>query len=187
MRPGFGPEAEKEDNGRVLSIRDARESDVPTITELYNRLGVGTINSYDLTPVSEANRLAWLRDIEKAGHALLVAELDGKVVGYAGYFAFKQKAGYRHTVEHTIYLNETAQGQGIGKALMGELLTRAERGGIHLMIALINATNTVSLGFHEKLGFVDTGYLPQAGLKFGSFLDVRILCYLFPEVTDVSE
>jgi phosphinothricin acetyltransferase len=160
-------------------IRDARSEDIPTITRIYNELGVGTENSYDLEPVSEENRLEWLNSNQAGGYPVLVAEYDGAVVGYAAYFQFKQKLGYRFTVENTIYIDESAQGLGIGWALMTELLKRARQAGIHTMIALINSTNDGSLAFHERLGFKRFGVLPQAGFKFGRYLDVAILAYIF--------
>jgi phosphinothricin acetyltransferase len=162
-----------------FTIRTATQADIPQITRIYNELGVATVSSYDLEPVSEQNRLAWLHDHLDNGYPILVAVDGDQVLGYAGYSMFKEKLGYRFTVENTIYIDPAAQGQHVGTALMERVIQIGRDNHIHTMIALINSTNQTSLEFHKKLGFTDCGVLPQSGFKFGEFLDVCILAYIY--------
>lgn len=79
------------------TIRPARFTDIAAITEIYNDAGVGTTASYDLEPVSIRDREAWFRSHQAANFPILVAEIDGRVAGYAAYGTFREKAGYTHT------------------------------------------------------------------------------------------
>src|SRR5690606_25296010 len=87
------------------------------------------------------------------------------------YGTYRSRAGYRKTVEHSIYLREEAQGRGAGKLLMKALIEDARARGFHLMVAVIDAKNESSIRFHERFGFQLAGHLPQAGFKHGRWLD----------------
>ena len=99
----------------------------------------------------------------------------GEVLGYATYGPWRAFDGYRHTVEHSVYVRGNQRGKGLGRTLMEALLERAAAQGIHVMVAGIEAGNTGSLILHEKLGFEQVGHLPQVGTKFGKWLDLTFL------------
>lgn len=154
-----------------MIIRLATEADLPGILEIHN----DAIRRLDAiwTEREETleDRRAWLRDREKGGFAVYVAEEDGVILGHASYGTYRARSGYSQTVEHSIYLRDEAQGKGVGKALMQAIIDDAKARGFHLMVAVIDAKNTGSIAFHEKFGFVSMGVLPQAGHKFGRWLD----------------
>ena len=102
---------------------------------------------------------------------MFVAEEGGQGAGHAGYGAYRPRSGYDRTVEHSIYLRDEAQGRGVGKAADGCGHRRCGAEGFHVMVAVVDAKNTGSIAFHERLGFVHMGTLPQAGHKFGRWLD----------------
>lgn len=155
-----------------LSIRPAVAADLPAITEIYNEAGVGTTASYDLEPVSLESRRVWFEQRSAAGFPVVVADLDGRVVGYAAFGPFRDKAGYAHTVEHSVYVAAEARQAGVGHALMADLLGRAGERRVHVMIGVLDADNVASIAFHRRLGFVEVARLPQVGRKFGRWLDV---------------
>jgi L-amino acid N-acyltransferase YncA len=64
------------------------------------------------------------------------------------------------------------RGQGIGKALLRELIASAQEQDYHILIGGIDAANSVSIRLHESLGFVHCGTIRQAGFKFGRWLDL---------------
>ena len=157
-----------------MNIRPATMADVPALTALYNELGVGTTASYDLQPVSEDERAAWLDDHLSRGWPVIVACAGQIVIGYAAYGPFRVKAGYRHTMEHSIYVSDGYQGRGVGRALMESLIGVARANRVHVLVGLIDADNAASLAFHEGLGFCTVGTLPQVGRKFDRWLDLTI-------------
>jgi phosphinothricin acetyltransferase len=103
---------------------------------------------------------------------VLVAVEGDAVLGYASYGPFRPFDGYRRTVEHSVYVAENARRRGVGEALLKALEVEARRAGMHAMIGGVAADNEPSLRLHEKLGFVETGRMPEVGQKFGRWLDL---------------
>lgn len=159
-----------------MNIRDAGRNDIQGITAIYNDAVEHTTAIWNDTKIDEANRVAWLADRQRAGYPVLVAvDDDGGVLGYASFGDWRAWDGYRHTIEHSVYVRSDQRGNGIGKALMVALIERARAIGKHVMVAGIEAKNHGSLRLHEKLGFEHVGLLKQVGMKFGSWLDLAFL------------
>jgi L-amino acid N-acyltransferase YncA len=153
-------------------IRVATEADLEAITAIYNDAILMTTASWDDQIVGIDDRRRWLAEHATEPNVTLVAEIDGEVVGFAGYGSFREKAGYDFTVEHSVYLAPEAQGRGLGTRLLSELIEAAAARGIHVMIGGLSADNDVSLKLHQRLGFVETARMPQVGKKFGRWLDL---------------
>ena len=106
---------------------------------------------------------------------MLVSEENGVVTGYASYGDWRNFDGFRHTVEHSVYIHPEYQGQGLGNVLLAALIEEAKRRGKHVMVAGIESQNHASLHLHAKHGFVTTGQMPQVGTKFGRWLDLTFM------------
>ena len=159
-----------------MKIRDAGPADVDGVTAIYNDAVENTTAIWNDTKIDAANRLAWLADRQRAGYPVLVAVDDaGTVLGYASFGDWRAWDGYRHTVEHSVYVRGDQRGTGIGKALVLALIERARGIGKHVIVAGIEAGNTASIRLHEKLGFESVGHLKQVGTKFGVWLDLVFL------------
>ena len=158
-----------------MDIRDATEPDLETITAIYNDAVENTTAIWNERLVDVDNRRKWLADRRQAGYPVIVAVDGDEVLGYATFGDYRPFDGYRHTVEHSVYVQSDQRGRGIGKALMVELIERARALGKHVMIAGIDASNTGSIHLHERLGFVNVGVLEQVGAKFGRWLDLAFL------------
>lgn len=158
-----------------FTIRRAQIADLPTITEIYNQAGVETTASYDLVPVSLDNRAEWLARHEARDHPVLVLEDQGQVVGYADYSYFRDKAGYAQTMEHTVYIAQGRRNLGGGRMLMGALIDHARGQGVHALVGVIDSENRESITFHQSLGFLEVGRMPEVGHKFGRWLDLIIM------------
>lgn len=159
-----------------MQIRDAGAEDIGGITAIYNDAVARTTAIWNEVTVDAANRLAWLHDRQRAGYPVLVATgPDGAVLGYASFGDWRAWDGYRHTVEHSVYVAASARGQGLGEALMIALIARARAIGKHVMVAGIEAQNSGSIRLHEKLGFDHAGHLSQVGTKFGKWLDLTFM------------
>lgn len=159
----------------AVVLRDAIESDLAAIRDIYNHAVEHTTAIWNETLVDIDNRKQWWQARLAKGFPVLVAELDGKVAGYASYGDWRAFDGYRHTVEHSVYVHKDARGAGIGESLMRALIARAEAGNIHVMIAGIEAENAASIRLHEKLGFRTTGTFSEVGTKFGRWLDLTCM------------
>lgn len=159
-----------------MDVRDAGQDDIEDITAIYNDAVEHTTAIWNETRIDAANRRAWLADRQRAGYPVLVAvDSAGSVLGYASFGDWRAWDGYRHTVEHSVYVRADQRGNGIGEALMRVLIARARASGKHVMVAGIEARNTGSIRLHEKLGFEHAGHLKQVGAKFGSWLDLAFL------------
>jgi phosphinothricin acetyltransferase len=159
-----------------MPIRDAVLEDIPAITEIYNDAVQNTTAIWNDKLVDVANRNQWLADREKQGYPVLVSiDEAGNVAGYASFGDWRAFDGYRHTVEHSVYVHVSQRGKGIGEALMLALIDRARAIGKHVMVAAIESGNRGSIRLHEKLGFQHVGQMPQVGMKFGKWLDLTFL------------
>lgn len=156
-------------------IRDAVEADLPAIRDIYNHAVEHTTAIWNEVLIDLDNRRAWMELRRARGFPVLVAELDGKVAGYASYGDWRAFDGYRHTVEHSVYVEKDSRGAGIGRKLMQALIERARAGRVHVMIAAIEAENRASIALHESLGFRLVGVHREVGTKFGRWLDLAAM------------
>ncbi|MFI5782374.1 GNAT family N-acetyltransferase [Nocardia sp. NPDC051570] len=159
-----------------MVVRDAREGDLPEVVVIHNAAIAETTAIWDSEPVDLAERSAWWRARVAAGYPVLVAEIEGVVVGYATYSQWRPKVGFRFTVENSVYVADRFQGRGVATALLTELLERARRSGaVHAVVAAIESANATSIRLHEKFGFRTVGELPEVGHKFGRWLDLTLM------------
>ena len=159
-----------------LLIRPSTEADLPAIQAIYAHAvmhGTGTFET-DVPEIPEMTR----RRSEVLSRSLpwLVAEQEGRVLGYAYANYFRPRMAYRFCLEDSIYLHPDAQGKGVGRLLLAELIARCEAAGARQMLAVIgDADNKGSIGLHTALGFTHTGVLKSSGWKFGRWLDVVLM------------
>lgn len=159
-----------------LVIRPSLEGDISSIQQIYEHAvlhGTGTFE----TDVPDRAEMARRRtEVLSRSLPYLVAERDGQVLGYAYANYFRPRLAYRYFVEDSVYLAPTAQGQGVGRLLLAELIARCEAAGARQMVAVIgDSQNLGSIGVHRALGFEQTGLMKSAGWKFGKWLDVVLM------------
>ena len=162
-------------------VRDATDADLPGILLIYNEVVRTSSAVYTEQEATLDDRRAWLAARERQGFPVLVAEdpADGSVLGYATFGDFRPWPGYRHTVEHSVYVRADARGRGLGRTLMEPLFKRAAAIGKHVMVAGIDAANPASIRLHERLGFERAGTLREVGAKFGRWLDLVFMQRFF--------
>lgn len=161
-----------------VRIHDATADHVAAITAIYNDAVENTTAIWNDQVVDYDNRARWLMERTNAGFPVLVCSSPNdeyEVLGYATYAQWRPFDGYRHTVEHSVYVRNDQHGKGIGTMLMERLIERAQQSGVHVMVAGIDASNSASIALHEKLGFEVVGRMPQVGVKFGRWLDLAFL------------
>ncbi len=158
-----------------IRLRDATEADLPGIMDIYNDAVAHTTAIWNEVLVDLPNRKEWFAARKAKGFPVLVAEVGDKVAGYASYGDWRAFDGYRHTVEHSVYVHRDVRGGGIGRLLMQELIARAAANGVHVMIAAIESENAASIRLHETLGFRVAGNFSEVGTKFGRWLDLTCM------------
>lgn len=167
-----------------MSIRFATKEDCAAIAEIYNHAVMHTAAIWNDKTVDTDNRIAWFEARQFAHFPVLVSEENGVVTGYSSYGDWRAFDGFRHTVEHSVYIHPDHQGKGLGRALLAALIEEARRRGKHVMVAGIEAQNAASLHLHETLGFITTGQMPQVGTKFGRWLDLTFMQLQLDNRTD---
>ena len=156
-----------------MIVRDASEAELAGILAIYNHAVAHSTAIWNDVLVDLDNRREWWRARVGAGFPVLVAlDDEGAVLGYASYGPFRPFDGYRQTVEHSVYVAESARRRGVATALLTALEARAGAAGMHVMVGGIAADNEASLDLHRRLGFSETGHLPEVGQKFGRWLDL---------------
>jgi phosphinothricin acetyltransferase len=159
----------------MIEVRDATVDDLPAVVEIYNQAVLHTTATADFAPQTLAARRTWFDERRTQGLPVIVAVADGKVVGWGALNRYHARIGYRFTVENSVYVAESAQGRGVGKALLAELVAAARRGGYHAVIAVLAGDNAASTALHQKFGFVEMGRLAEIIHKFDRWIDVVYL------------
>jgi len=154
-------------------VRPATPEDARALAAIYGHHcchGFGTFEEAAPSPEDMAARLA---AVTARGLPYLVAEVDGKVAGFAYAGPFRPRAAYRYTVEDSVYIAPDHIGQGVGKALLTEVIAACEAMGFRQMVAVIgDSANAGSIGLHRSLGFEDAGIGRDVGYKLGRWVDI---------------
>lgn len=159
-----------------ITIRHATQADLPAIVAIYNQSVVTRQATADLTPVTVEQQQAWFdkHSLEK-NRPMLVAVTNEKIVGWATLSNLYERPAYRISAEISVYIDETAKGQGIGKKLVEKQLELAPSCGVQQAVVKIFAHNQPSLNLFKKLGFEQWGVLKQVCDMDGFIADVVIL------------
>ncbi|MDM7464176.1 N-acetyltransferase family protein [Tepidimonas taiwanensis] len=157
-------------------IRPSRDDDLPAIAQLYGHHVLHGTGTFETTPPTVDEMASRRADVLAKGLPWLVAEVDGRVVGFAYGNWFKPRPAYRYSVEDSIYVAPDAAGRGLGRALLAELLLQLEARGIRKVMAVIgDSANAGSIGLHTALGFERVGVVRSCGWKFGRWLDIVLM------------
>ncbi|MBB5753419.1 GNAT family N-acetyltransferase [Prosthecomicrobium pneumaticum] len=156
----------------TLLIRPARPEDLGAITAIYGHAVATGTASFELDPPDETEMRRRFDALSASGHPYLAALRADRLVGYAYAGPYRPRPAYRATVEDSIYLSPSAQGQGVGLALLKHLVGAAEAAGFRQMVAVIgDSGHRASIRLHERLGFRLVGTLENVGWKHGRWLD----------------
>ena len=155
----------------AITIRNYQKSDALAILEIINYNILNATALYDYSVRSLAQQESILETKILAGFPVIVAEINGEVVGFGMYAEFRFREAYKFTVEHSVYVSHNYQGLSIGKLLLTELIQLAKQQGLHTMIGVIDAENQKSINFHHQFGFKTVGIIKESGFKFNRWLD----------------
>lgn len=149
------------------------ERHAPAILDLLNDAILYSTALYEYTPRQPQTMDSWFETKRKGHFPVIGLEDDnGRLLGFASYGSFRAYPAFKYSVEHSVYVRADARGQGVGRSLLQALIERARQQQRHLLVGAIDAGNSESIALHTGLGFVHAGTLPQAGFKFGRWLDL---------------
>lgn len=160
-------------------LRDATTDDVPAIHAIYaHHVQHGRASFEEVAPTVDEMRHRF-GEVLKKGLPYIVAERDGEILGYAYASSYRARSAYRFAIEDSIYIDHRHTGEGLGRALLAELITRCETGPWRQMVAVVALTasgeGAGSVAVHERLGFRTVGRLERVGLKHGQWIDTLLM------------
>ena len=156
----------------TMQIRQAQHKDLEAILGIMNDAIRNTTSIYDYGVRSNEFIENWFTKKQSDKMPVLVCEINDEAVAYGSYGIFRAWDAYQFSVEHSIYVQQKFQGQGIGRQLLMGLINQAKKDGYHTMIAGIDADNKKSCQFHKNLGFTEVGTFKEVGYKFDRWLDL---------------
>ncbi|WP_374642220.1 N-acetyltransferase family protein [Tabrizicola sp.] len=155
-------------------IRRATAGDAAAIAALWNPWIRDTAVTFNPSEKTAAEVEGMIADRDALGHATFVA-FGPDLLGFASYAQFRGGRGYATCMEHSVILAPEARGKGIGRALMAAVQDHARAAGAHQLIAGVSAENPDGIAFHASIGFAEIARIPQAGRKFGRFMDLVLM------------
>lgn len=156
-----------------IICRNATETDVPQILDIYNEIIRNTTAVYDYEPHTLEMRMQWFKTRNDQGFPILIAERINEIIGFGSFGPFRREwTAYRYSVENSVYVKHNYRGMGVGKLLLEPLINEARKLNMHTMLAGIDATNEASISLHKKFGFVEAAHFKEVGYKFNRWLDL---------------
>jgi phosphinothricin acetyltransferase len=160
-----------------VTIRPAVPADAGRLATIYNEGILEGEATFETRPRDGDDVIAWLQ----SGLPVLVAELDGQVVGFAKVGSYSEREVYRGVGEHAVYVARAARGRGAGRALLETLAEAAEVAGLYKLTSRIFSTNAASLAVHRAAGFEVVGVQRRHGRLDGVWRDCVLVERLLGE------
>lgn len=160
-----------------ITIRPANPGDAERIAAIYNEGIANRAATFETRPRSKAEVAGWT----VASLPILVAEVDGRVVGFAKVGNYSEREVYAGIGEHAVYVAGEARRLGVGHALLEALADASERAGLYKLTSRIFSTNTASIALHEASGFTIVGLQRRHGRLDGEWKDCVLVERLLGE------
>ncbi len=158
----------------AFSIRLATVNDLDAIRAIFNYYVTHSTCTFQIALETAEERLAWFRGRAER-HPVTVAEVGGEIIGWAALSPWKSRCAYARSAETSVYVHHTHHRRGIGRALLLDLITRAQATGLRTIIGGTTTDQSASLALQSALGFEPVGTFRQVGYKFDRWLDVTYM------------
>jgi L-amino acid N-acyltransferase YncA len=149
-------------------IRNATKDDIQAILDILNEQIVNSTSVYIEVPLELEDRMKWYLNRIEHNFPVIVVTIDNVVAGFGSYGEFR--AGYKYTVEHSVYIHKEFRGKGLAKLVLDWLINSAKENDFHVMMAVIDSDNEASIALHQKYGFEEVGSMKELGYKFGRWM-----------------
>jgi len=151
-----------------MVIRDAIESDLPAIVDIYNQSIPAGTSTADTSPVTVADRIDWFRKFDPQKRPIWVAEIDGEIVAWIGLTSFYAgRPAYDATAEVSTYIASAHQKKGIGTLLKRRMIEKCPNLGVTTLLSMHFDHNEATRRMNDKLCFVPMGHLPEIAVVQG--------------------
>ncbi len=157
-----------------MEIRAATGSDASQIMAIYNEAVTSSLVTFDIAPRKIDEQQEWIQD-HGGSYPALVAVEGSRTIGFGALSPYRDRAGYRTTVEDSVYIATENRRRGAGRGLLEALVAHATASGFHAVIARMHSLNEASIGLHRSVGFFDVGTEREVGRKFGKWLDAVVM------------
>jgi L-amino acid N-acyltransferase len=159
---------------KMKTIPCTPERHSSAIRDITNEAILNSTANWAYEPRTTEYMAGWFAAKARKNLPVIGVEDDGgTLMGFATYGPFREHAGYKYSVEHSVYVDARFRGRGVGKLLLRELIAAAAAQDYHMLIGAIDATNPASIALHRSFGFTHCASIKQAGFKFGRWLDVE--------------
>jgi L-amino acid N-acyltransferase len=158
-----------------VSIRLATAADLEEINDIYNHYVNVSTCTYQEEPETIEARKRWFESHRPEIHPIIVAVVEGRVLGWGSLSPYHSRCAYRFTVENSVYVHHEHLHQGIGSMILKDLIARAKKLDYHAIIAAIDGSQSASINLHTNFGFAEVGHFHEVGFKFATWLDVIYL------------
>jgi phosphinothricin acetyltransferase len=164
-----------------MKIQRCDRSFADPMLAILNEVIVNSTAIYDYAPRTPAMMQAWFDAKEKGNYPVIgLVDGDGTLAGFGTFGQFRNWPAYKYSVEHSIYVEKSFRGRGLGKIMLPAIIDAARDQQYHVMIGGIDGTNAASIALHEKFGFSKCAEIRQAGYKFGRWLDLVFYQLVLP-------
>ncbi len=157
----------------MKTVQCSHETHAAQILEIFNDAILNSTALYEYKPRTMETMRAWFA-AKSAGNFPVIGLTDtaDQLLGFASYGTFRAFPAFKYSVEHSVYVHPAHRGMGLGRVLMGEIISAAKAKEIHVLVGGIDAANAASIALHESVGFTHAGTIKEAGFKFGRWLDL---------------
>jgi len=145
-----------------IQVRDAVETDLAAIVDIYNQSIAGGWSTADTKPITATERIDWFRKHNAEKRPLWVAEVDGQMVAWIGLSSFYAgRPAYDATAELSLYVATAHQGRGIGAYLKRQMIEHCPRLGVTTLLSMHFDHNEATRRLNQRLGFQQMGHLTE--------------------------
>jgi phosphinothricin acetyltransferase len=158
------------------TLRNACESDLGAIVEIYNATIPSRMVTADLEPITVESRRAWFAAHRDSSRPIWVlAAAGGAIAAWLSFDQFYPRAAYDGTAMIAIYVAPSQRRHGLGRHLLEAAVTRAPAMGFHTLLGYIFGHNGPSLRLFETHGFNRWAHLPRVAVLDGVERDLVIV------------
>ena len=158
----------------TVSVRSATMADAEAICAIYNQGIEDRIATLETELRTADDRREWLV-ARGPRHPVIVAEVDGRVVGWASLNPFNPRRAYDYVADLSVYVERGWRGKGVGRRLLERLVALARELDYHKIVLAALPFNEAGVALYQRIGFTHVGVYREQGLLDGKWVDVLIM------------
>lgn len=170
----------------TVIVRDAVPDDASTLAVIYNQGIADRLATLETEERSVQERREWL-SARGPRHPVIVAEADGRVIGFGSLNVFNPRKAYDHVADFSLYVERAWRGKGVGRTLLETLIDRARRLGYHKMVLSAFPFNPAGIALYRKFGFRLVGVYEEQGLLDGRWVDTIVMERILDKATGMDD